>query len=61
MVMHSTTMPRNDEQLVDEPTRPVRRMSADLAIGLTLLGVVIVGKLLWALSDGSMLAALGAR
>lgn len=59
--MHPTTMSRTDEQLVDQPTPATRRISADLALGLTLLGVVLAGKLLWAISDGSMLAALGAR
>ena len=40
--MPSTTMTRNDD-----PSTPVtRRVSADLALGLTLLGVVIVGRLL---------------
>lgn len=48
---------RNDEQA----TPATRRVSPDLAIGLTLLGVVIAGRLLWALSDGSLLTALGAR
>lgn len=45
-----------------EPSTPVwRRLSTDLTIGLGLLGVVVVGKLGWALSDGSFVAALGAR
>ena len=48
---------RNDHKAA--PT--TRRVSADLALGLTLLGVVIVGRLLWALTDGSLLTALGAR
>ena len=55
--MPSTTMTRNDKQ----PTPVTRRVSADLAIGLTLLGVVIVSRLLWAITDGSILTALGAR
>ena len=55
--MPSTTMTRNDEQ----STPATRRMSADLTLGLTLLGVVIVGRLLWAVTDGSILTALGAR
>jgi hypothetical protein len=38
-----------------------RHVSADLALGLALLGVVIVGRLLWAATDGSLLTALGAR
>jgi hypothetical protein len=63
--MHSTTMTRNDEQqaaqLVDRPTPVTRRVSADLALGLTLLGGVIAGRLLWALTDGSILTALGTR
>lgn len=61
MGMHPTTMSRTDEQRADQPTPVTRRISADLALGLTLLGVVIAGKLLWAISDGSILAALGAR
>lgn len=63
--MHPPTMTRTDEQqaheLVDRPTPAIRRISTDLALGLTLLGVVIAGRLLWALSDGSILTALGAR
>lgn len=55
--MPSTTMTRNDER----STPVTRRVSADLALGLSLLGVVIVGRLLWALTDGSILSALGAR
>lgn len=57
MDMHPTTMTRNDEK----STPVTRRVSADLALGLTLLGVVIVGRLLWAVTDGSILTALGAR
>ena len=57
MGMHPTTMTRNDEK----STPVTRRVSADLALGLTLLGVVIVGRLLWAVTDGSILTALGAR
>ena len=52
--MRTTT---NDERLTPAP----RRVSTDLVIGLALLGVVIVGRLLWALSDGSILSAIGAR
>jgi len=48
---------RNDEKA----TPTTRRISADLMIGLSLLGVVIVGRLLWALSDGSILTAIGTR
>ena len=63
--MHPTTLTRNDElrapEHVERPTPATRRVSADLAIGLTLLGVVIAGRLLWAVTDGSLLAALGAR
>jgi hypothetical protein len=55
--MQTTTMTRNDEQA----TPVTRRVSADLTLGLTLLGVVIVGRLLWAVTDGSILTALGAR
>jgi hypothetical protein len=65
MGMHPTTMTRNDEQraaeLVDRPAPATRRVSADLALGLTLLGGVIVGRLLWAVTDGSILTALGTR
>ena len=57
--MQPTTMTQHDE--LDRPTPATRRMSADLAIGLTLLGVVIVGRLLWAITDGSILTALGTR
>jgi hypothetical protein len=63
--MHPTTMTRNDEsgsrELVDAATPPTRRVSADLVIGLSLLGVAILGKLLLAVTDGGILAALGAR
>lgn len=56
--METTTRPVS----TTEPSTPLRRrLSADLAIGLGLLGVVVVGKLAWALSDGSFVAALGAR
>jgi hypothetical protein len=48
---------RNDEQT----TPTTRRISTDLALGLVLLGGVIVGRLLWAVTDGSLLAAIGAR
>ena len=63
--MHPTTMTMNDEQsppeVVDTPTPAPRRVSLDLAIGLGVLGVAIAGKLLWAISDGTFLAALGTR
>jgi hypothetical protein len=57
MGMHPMTTTTNDEQA----TPVTRSVSTDLVIGLTLLGVVIVGRLLWALSDGSILSAIGAR
>jgi hypothetical protein len=61
--MQTTT--RTDEQrpaeLVEGPTPVTHRVSPDLLLGLTLLGAVIVGKLLWAVSDGGLLSALGAR
>ena len=57
MGMHSMATTKNDER----PTQVTRRVSADLAAGLTILGVVIVGRLLWALTDGSILTALGTR
>jgi hypothetical protein len=59
--MHPTTTTTPDEQLVERPTPVTRHVSADLALGLALLGVVIVGRLLWAATDGSLLTALGAR
>lgn len=65
MGMQPTTTTADHEQDSPEPidtSAPVtRRVSADLALGLTLLGLVIAGKLLWAVSDGSFLAAIGTR
>jgi len=65
MGMHPTTMTRNDEssspELVGAATPGARRMSADLAIGLGLLGVAILGKLMWVVTDGGVLAVVGAR
>ncbi len=46
---------------VDAATPGTRRVSADLVIGLTLLGVAILGKLLWVITDGGILAVFGAR
>jgi hypothetical protein len=48
-------------QAEPQATPTTRRVSADLTIGLVLLGSVIVGRLLWALTDGSFLTALGTR
>ncbi len=48
---------RNDEK----PAPTTRRISTDLVLGLVLLGGVIIGRLLWAVTDGSFLTALGAR
>jgi hypothetical protein len=48
---------RNDEKA----TPATRRISTDLALGLVLLGGVVIGRLLWAVSDGSILSAIGAR
>jgi hypothetical protein len=45
----------------DETSTPHHRVSADVVLGLSLLGVAILGKMLWTLSDGGLLAALGAR
>jgi hypothetical protein len=65
MGMHPTTMTRADEsssrELVGAAHPGTRRVSADLAIGLTLLGVAILGKLLWVVTDGGVLAVVGAR
>jgi hypothetical protein len=65
MGMHPTTTTTDHEQDSPEPvdaSAPVtRHVRADLALGLTLLGLVIAGKLLWAVSDGSFLAAIGTR
>lgn len=55
--MQSMTRTTNDER----PTPATRRVSTDLVIGLSLLGAVIAGRLLWALSDGSILTAIGTR
>ncbi len=65
MGMSPTTVTRNDTpvsgDLVDAATPGARRVSADLAIGLSLLGVAILGKLLWVVTDGGLLAVFGAR
>lgn len=53
--MDDTTTGTSDE------TPRNRRVSADIAIGLGLLGVATLGKLLWTVSDGGILAAFGAR
>jgi hypothetical protein len=46
----------------DETTHTAnRRVSSDARVGLGLLGVAIVGKLVWTLSDGGILAVVGAR
>jgi hypothetical protein len=44
----------------ETPTSP-HRVRADVVLGLSLLGVAILGRMLWTLSDGGLLAALGAR
>jgi hypothetical protein len=54
--METTTTPPAEESVL-----PHRRVRADLAGGAVVLGVVIVGNLLWHLSDGRILAAVGAR
>ena len=55
--MAITTSTRDDRQAA--PT--TRHTSADLKIGLILLGSVIGGRLLWAATDGGFLAAVGLR
>jgi hypothetical protein len=63
--MSPTTMPRRDKpasrEIAGAVTPGTRRVSADLVIGLTLLGVAILGKLLWVVTDGGILAVVGAR
>lgn len=48
---------------MSQDERPVshRRVRVDLAAGLGILTLVIVGKLLWHASDAGILAALAAR
>ncbi len=48
-------------ELVDAATPDTRRVSADLVIGLSLIGVAVLGKLLWVITDGGVLAVFGAR
>jgi hypothetical protein len=48
-------------EITDVRPAATRRVSADLKIGLAVLGVVVGGRLLWALSDGSLVAAITAR
>ncbi|AXT86237.1 hypothetical protein C6I20_14300 [Aeromicrobium sp. A1-2] len=43
------------------PTATKRHISADVLIGVGLIGSAVVGKLAWSVSDGGLLAALGAR
>jgi hypothetical protein len=63
--MHPTLMPRKNEsaarELAGATTPGARRVSADVLIGLSLLGVAILGKLLWVVTDGGILAVFGAR
>jgi hypothetical protein len=58
-------MPRPDKaasgKVAGAVTPGTRRVSADLVIGLSLLGVAILGKLLWVITDGGILAVFGAR
>ncbi|MGA8988402.1 hypothetical protein [Aeromicrobium sp.] len=50
------------KQSTTEPANPTTtHVRADLLIGVGLLGVAIVGKVAWSLSDGGLLAALSAR
>ena len=58
VVVMSTITPSQQDQQHDVSSR---RVGADAMLGLGLLAVVILGKLVWALSDGSLLSALGAR
>ena len=63
--MSPTPIPRPDKpasrELAGAATPGTRRVSADLVIGLSLLGVAILGKLLWVITDGGILAVVGAR
>ncbi|MEV7398318.1 hypothetical protein [Aeromicrobium sp. NPDC092404] len=63
--MDTTTTTSTDQRgvstIAEQPSPASRRISADLALGLALLGAVIVGRLLWAATDGSLLVAIGAR
>jgi hypothetical protein len=65
MGMSPTTMPRPDKaasrEIAGAATPGTRHVSADLVIGLSLLGVAILGKLLWVITDGGILAVVGAR
>ena len=45
----------------DQSAPATGHMSTDLLIAVGLIGVAVVGKLAWSVSDGSLLAALGAR
>lgn len=46
---------RDDEQSAP----PGRRVSTDLVLGIGLLGIAIIGRLLWTVSDVGILGAIG--